>query len=122
MSLARTFEGWDRALGRNNPDYTALYSQMKSVARMRGSECNVELWWRLSAVTYGLSLNLDPATERDACRVRTNEAKGYAERAIKISPRNFNANLWMAVAEGQLCLLEDCFEVSEAKLCEHCDS
>ena len=79
---------------------------------MDGSQSNMEVWWRLAAVTFGLSLNLDPYTELEPCRARANEMKQYAERAFKISPTNFNANLWLAIAQGQLALLEDCFEVT----------
>ena len=110
MATSLNFTSWDAAMARQNADYIPLYNQLKSLSRQRVNEGNVELWWRLSSAAYHLTLNLDPVIDRVATRIRTAEAKRYAERALQIKADHANAHLWLAISLGQMALLEDVLE------------
>lgn len=109
-------------MAKPNADYITLYNQLKSLSRQRGNESNAELWWRLSSAAFSLTLNLDSEVDRMATRIRTAEAKRYAERSLQIKADHANGHLWLAITLGQMALLEDTFERAMdyvAPLAEH---
>ena len=89
-----------------DPNYADLYSQMSPIARDPALSRSVDLLWRLSAVTLGLTTTLDPLTQREDLQTKTVEARQYAENAVKACGTNFHANLWAAKAMAQMALCE----------------
>ena len=101
MDDYKTYDHWDELMASRNPDYIALCTEMHTFAYRMVTD-DVDLLWRLSAATFGTTQNMDFDKERDYIEFKTAEAKQYAEKALRLAPCNFNANLWMCKCLGQL--------------------
>ena len=108
-NLHYTYTSWDREMATRNPDYKDLYTQMIKVSKNESFEKYTSFWWRLSAVTFGLATasNLDPMTQMAEIQSKMREARQYAvEKAVKLSPNHFEANLWAAKIIWQSAIYE----------------
>ena len=95
------FQAWDREALSKTSDFEGLYQRMLRISKE--SPENVEIWWRMSFITYQTSLNY---LDDDTIAAKTREALQYAEKAKQLDCNHFYANLWLASASGKLALME----------------
>lgn len=112
MANAKTTEfnlqNWDAEINSKTADFEKLYKELLTASKEPNA--NVEIWWRLSQVTFMVALN---CTHKECCSpgdhgevtTKTEEAFNYAKKAVQMNPDHFNANLWMAYSSGKLALL-----------------
>ncbi len=99
---------WDKEMNSKTAEFEKLYQQM--LAESKKPNAGIEIWWRLAEATFMVALN---CTHNECCSpgdhgevtIKTEEALGYAKKAIEIKADHFMANLWVAYAAGKLALL-----------------
>jgi len=104
MSSPINFTEWDRQLNQKGADYGKLSAQMHQAAEKDDGANNVEILWRLAKVCFLHSLT---TTSEGVITTRTLESYQYADKAVRISPQHFQANLWLANATGKIALIEE---------------
>lgn len=112
MSKTKTTEidlqQWDTEISSKTADFEKLYQEMLTASTQPNA--NIEIWWRLSQVTFMTALN---CTHKECCSpddhgevtAKTEKALDYAKKAIQVKADHFMANLWMAYSCGKLALL-----------------
>lgn len=103
--MSNQYEYFDRVMATRNPDFLFISHQMSAIAHTMVS-ADSELLWRLSQATFGITFNMDWFRDQAGIKTKTQEAKTFAERAIKANPESFGAHLWMAKCIGQIILVE----------------
>lgn len=92
---------WDELVASKNCDLDKLQKEM--LEKLNADPDNVDILWRVARLIYRKSLEVKTDLE---IKAETLDSMKYLEKAVQLSPDNFDVNKWLANTYGKMALLE----------------
>lgn len=100
MSNPPNYAEFDKEFARKGCNYEELHKKLLSYSTLN----DLEIWWRLSQVSYQISLDY---LDDEVLLKKTLDAYDFAEKGFHLNGNHFECNKWLAITAGKLALLEN---------------